>query len=162
MNDLSIPLLSNGETTAGFSNAAMSKRRRHGHILHKQGDLFNRVFSFAMIDSYMQPHLHPGEESCEDIYLVKGTLGILYFDNSGNIMEKFCLEEKCLTHVRVPSKMWHTYIMLTDQVLTYETMDGLYDPATWKIVAPWAPKEGGLEAVEYLMNLKSKFNIQQR
>jgi hypothetical protein len=30
--------------------------------------------------------------------------------------------------VSVPSFTWHTYIMLTDKVITYETMNGIYDP----------------------------------
>ena len=57
----------------------------------------------------------------------------------------------------MPVCTWHTYVMLTDQVVTYETMNGIYDPATWKSMASWAPPEGTLEAKTYLSNLKAAF-----
>jgi hypothetical protein len=45
--------------------------------------------------------------------------------------------------------------MLTDQVIVYEEMDGVYDPSTWKEMASWAPKENTPEAKKYLEMLKN-------
>jgi len=35
-------------------------------------------------------------------------------------------------------------------------MEGVYNPSTWKKMAPWAPSENTLEAPAYLERLKSK------
>lgn len=139
----------------GFCKAYESPRKRYAHILHEPGAEFNEVFNFLLRDSYMQPHLHPGDEKCEEIFLVKGRLALLLFDDGGGVARTFLLEQDGFSHVIVPAFTWHTYVMLTDEVLTYETMSGQYDPSTWKKYASWAAIENSLESETYLRCLKS-------
>lgn len=148
--------LSKNEIVRGLLEASNSSRRRYPKLLHKPGDEFNRVFNFTMGDSYMQPHLHPGEEKIEEIFLVKGRLAIFFFDDSGSIIQIINLKEEGVDFVRVPAYTWHTYVMLTNEVITYETMEGKYDPKNWKSFAPWAPLEGSLESLAYLEFLKAR------
>ena len=157
MNHELIPALADNDLFEGLSKAKNSLRLRHPKILHSPGAEFNTVFNFILCDSYMQPHMHPSAEKHEDIYLISGKLAILYFDDVGALVESNVLEESKLQHIRVPAFTWHTYVMLTDQVITYETMNGIYDPTTWKSMASWAPPEGTLEAKIYLSNLKAAF-----
>jgi len=44
--------------------------------------------------------------------------------------------------------------MLTENVITYETMMGIYQPETWKKFAGWAPRENTLESIDYLALLR--------
>ena len=135
--------------------ADSSEKRRHPKLLHTPGDEFNRVFNLMMLDSYMQPHLHPGDEKIEKIHLIRGKVVAIFFDEEGNVKSSTFLETGGIELIEVPAFTWHTYIMLSDWAVTYETMMGIYEPATWKKFASWAPQEGTSESITYLESLKS-------
>ncbi len=153
---MDIPVLTSSEISECLMMAEASPRRRHPKILHEPGAEFNRVFNFNMHDTYMQPHLHPGEEKIEEIHVVQGRIAVIYFDDNGQVSEVTYLEKGKTEMVRVPAFKWHTYVMLTDSAISYETMMGKYDPKTWKRMASWAPVEGSQECGAYLQFLKNK------
>ena len=154
MNILKIPELQADEIEHNFILADTSKRRRHAKILHASGDEFNQVFNFMHCDSYMQPHLHPGIEKIEKIYIVSGRICVLYFDDLGKCIQKKILENGRIESIEVPAFTWHTYVILSERALTYETMIGVYEPETWKHMANWAPHETSmLESQLYLQKL---------
>lgn len=160
MSDSGIPQLSKREIEEGLSQARSSPRHRYPKLLHQRGAEFNRVFNFITRDSYMQPHLHPGEEKIEKIYIVEGRVATIFFDDQGAVRDVVLLEKGGVECVRVPAFAWHTYVMLTDSAVTYETMMGVYDPTTWKRFAPWAPKEDTTESEAYLIRLRD--SVQKR
>jgi cupin fold WbuC family metalloprotein len=123
--------------------------------MHKKGDYINKVFNFILSDSYMQPHLHPGSEKIEKMYLIKGSFALIIFDDKGNVKETVVLSKGEKEFVSVPAYAWHTYVMLTNEVIVYETMDGVYEPSSWKEMASWAPKENAVGASNYLETLKN-------
>ena len=65
------------------------------------------------------------------------------------------LERGQVEFVEIPAFTWHTYVMLSEHAVTYETMMGKYEPDTWKSSAAWAPPEGSAESVPYLAALKA-------
>ena len=154
MKNNSIPKLSYDEMSTYLLKAADSPRRRYPKILHQPGDEFNQVYNFMMDDTYMQPHLHPGKEKIEKMYLIKGIFAVIYFDDHGEIEKVTHLEHDVLEYIKIPAFTWHTYVMLTDNVVTYETMMGKFDPRTWKTLADWAPEENSHESQSYLEVLK--------
>jgi cupin fold WbuC family metalloprotein len=154
MSNVQIPSLSDQEMDDGIIQARNSDRKRFPKLLHKQGDEFNKVFNFMMHDSYMQPHLHPGSEKIEHIYLIKGRIAALFFDDAGEVKQCAILETGSTELIVVPAFTWHTYVMLTDYAVTYETMVGVYKQETWKEFANWAPREDSLESPDYLALLK--------
>lgn len=156
MNQFNIPTLSEQDIQEGLRSAELSPRRRHPKILHKPGAEFNQVFNFNMHDTYMQPHLHPGEEKIEEIYVVSGKIAVLYFDNAGAITKITHLQKGGTEVIKVPAFTWHTYVMLTDRTVSYETMMGKYDPKTWKHFADWAPLENSEASYDYLNFLKAE------
>jgi cupin fold WbuC family metalloprotein len=154
MQEYLIPKISPNQIEQGFKAASESPRHRFPLILHEQGAKFNQVFNFMLIDSYMQPHCHPSPQMSETIHLVQGCVTVFYFDDKGSITSKFDLEtlpSKCIV---VPPKTWHTYIVKSNQALTYETMYGQYNPFTWKHSPYWAIEEHSPLMLEYLMHLK--------
>ena len=155
MTKLELETLPDRELASGIAQAAKSPKRRFPHILHSPGAEFNRVFNFMMRDSYMQPHLHPSDEKIEDIHLIEGRIAALFFDDTGAIKQCTMLEKGGTELISVPAFTWHTYVMLTDHAITYETMMGIYHPDTWKRLASWAPQEGSSEALPYLESLRS-------
>ena len=114
MSSQTIPSITNTAVAEGFSRARESPRRRYAHILHQPGADFNEVFNFMLKDSYMQPHLHPSDEKCEDIHVLSGQLLLHFFSDSGEVTQSFLMEPFGLSHVRVPAFTWHTYAMLTE------------------------------------------------
>jgi len=152
---MEIPLINAEEVLELKSMAQQSARSRHAKILHAPGAYENKVFNAMLSTSYMQPHQHPGVEKVEKIHLVKGKLCVIFFDNDGNITKRQMLTENGLTLVEVPAYQYHTYIVLSEFALTYETMDGTYDPINWKEMAKWAPPEQTQEAAHYLAKLHS-------
>ena len=155
MVDKIIPILLENEISYHFALANSSIRKRSPKILHKKGDYLNKVFNFILFDSYMHPHLHPGEEKIEKMYLIDGSFALVLFNDKGDINETIILEKGKKESVEVPAFTWHTYVMLKNEVIIYEEMDGVYDPSSWKEMAPWAPLENSSESAIYLEALKA-------
>ncbi len=151
-----IPELSSDDIISHFSVAKDSERCRSPKIIHKQGDYHNRVFNFILEDSYMHPHLHPSEEKVEKMYLLDGSFALIIFNDDGEVTDTYILAKGGRESIDVPAFTWHTYVMLTKEVIVFETMEGVYNPSTWKEMASWAPSENTPDALAYLKMLKSK------
>lgn len=156
MESIDIPPLSDIDIRDGLLQARTSARHRHPKILHQPGDEFNRVFNFMMKDSYMQTHLHPGIEKIEKIYLVQGKIATFFFDDNGLITRCSVLEKGGVEMIEVPAFTWHTYVILSEFAITYETMMGKYEPQTWKKFAVSAPPENSPKCIAYLSLLKAE------
>ena len=137
-----------------FIKAHESQRKRYPLLIHKKGAYLNEVFNFICNDSYMQPHLHPGNEKIEIIKVIKGEAAVIFFDDEGDVLKTTILKPEKNHTVEVPAFTWHTYIMISEEVITYETMHGVYHPETWKTFATWAPAENTIESKKFFDNLK--------
>jgi cupin fold WbuC family metalloprotein len=153
MMDANIPELSEQEIQDFLKLADGSERRRYPKLLHSPGDKFNCVFNFMRQDSYMQPHLHPDAEKIEKIYLIRGKVAVLFFSDQGEIEKCTVLGIGGVELIEVPAFTWHTYVMLADYAVTYETMMGVYHPHTWKKTSDWSPLENTKDASIYLQRL---------
>ncbi len=159
---LKVPDLAEEDVKFGLEAAKNSPRHRYAKILHESGDQFNHVFNFMLPDSYMQTHLHPGPEKIESIYIVRGSVAVIYFDDSGVITDITVLGPTGVPSISVPAYKWHTYVVLSDYAITYETMMGIYKPETWKSMAIWAPEESTAGSKGYLSALKSSTKFATR
>ena len=134
--------------------AQNSPKRRVPKVLHQPGAFFNQVINFVLADSYMQPHQHPAKEKIEEIWLMEGKMAVLFFDDQGKITQVVNLDPQLNNQIAIPAFAWHTYVTLSDHSISYETMNGVYDPATWKTFASWATTENTPESTTYLNQLK--------
>ena len=156
MDNYQIPTINSSELKEGIEKANASERRRFPKILHNPGDEFNRVINFMMKDSYMQTHLHPGVEKIEKIYILEGRIAVFFFDDLGEIIKTTILSKGGIEMIAVPAFTWHTYAILTEYAITYETMMGKYDPQTWKDFFTIAPPENTEESIDFLKKLQLK------
>lgn len=150
-----VPKLTKKEIELLTKQALESPRRRHAKILHQPGSFNNQVFNCICQDSYMQPHLHPGSEKIEEINLISGSLSVIFFDDQGTLLNVKKLTENGDIYIKIPAFTWHTYVVNSAICVTFETMEGVYDPKTWKKMAPWAPKETSSKKSKYLEKIKT-------
>lgn len=149
------PKLKESDIHVLTQKALESPRLRYAEILHNAGDKFNRVINCISRNSYMRPHLHPAPEKIEQITVLHGSLCLFFFGDQGQIVKSKILSENGEHFISVPAFSWHTYVILTDYAVTYETMMGAYDPKTWKTMAKWAPDETSVERFLFLKNLQN-------
>jgi len=155
---MEIPQLSQEEIQKYLTEAKNSERRRALKILHERGAELNHTVNFMMSDTYLQPHNHPFEEGKEKIERYKilgGKLAIVFFDDAGNVTRSVILDEMSEVYAVNPSE-WHTPIVLSEYALCYEEVRGVYDPARYKEMAEWAPKENTSQVPEYINFLKKE------
>ena len=99
--------------------------------------------------------MHPSQEKVESMHLIQGVCAVLLFSGTGSIEKTVILEEDGIRNIQVPAFTWHTYVILSEDAVIYETMMGQYEATTWKTFADWAPSENDPEADNYLRMLQS-------
>jgi cupin fold WbuC family metalloprotein len=144
----------------GIAAAKASPRRRIIMQLHRSGtEGVQRMLNFMHRGSYVRPHCHPERENIEAAAALKGSMGFLVFEPTGEVRSAHRLEAgnpaSCL--VDIEPGVWHTFVPLADDTVILEIKRGPYNAATDKSFAPWAPEEGSPEAEAYLRRLEAVF-----
>ena len=135
--------------------ASQSPRLRANYNLHTSVAEASRFLNVGTSKTYWRPHMH--ENKWEAGTLLEGRLGVLRFDDSGNVLEKVLLDCSDIRVVEVEPQEWHAIVPLSAHVVLFETKKGPYVPETDKVFAPWAPAEGSPNAQAYLQKLKRYF-----
>ena len=135
-----------------------SPRKRANHNFHELTEVYQRFLNVLQKDTYVQPHKHLTPPKPETFIVLKGRLGFLIFDDSGNIKEKHVLEENsdCIG-IDIQPGVWHSIVCLSEHCICFEGKSGPYDPKEDKIFAEWAPSESDERKVFYLKNLEKEF-----
>lgn len=139
----------------GIKASRESERKRMVLPIHRSQDaLVQRIVNFMQPGTYIRPHRHPRSFASESIYIEKGAISLLIFDETGVVSEQHWL------HYNQPGKLidiepnvWHSMIVWYPDTVLIEFKRGPYDAEEDKNFAPWSPKEGSEEAQVYLQNL---------
>jgi len=108
-------------------------------------------------ESYIRPHRHLDLLKDETFMIVRGRLGILIFEDNGEVKEKLLLEADGENiGVDIPAGLFHTAVSLAAGTIFFEAKAGPYVPLTEAEKAGWAP-ENETAAGEYLLALKNEF-----
>ncbi len=150
-----------------LQRAHQSSRRRANHCFHSPSDRLQRMVNVALKGSYFAPHQHKNPDKLEIFTILSGRVIVITFNDQGEITDKVFLsrepengntaaKEKTAFQVEIPPGVWHTLVVLSEEAVLYEIIDGHYHPDTHKKFAPWAPLESDSEAAqEYLEKLIS-------
>ena len=140
--------------------AAAIPRKRLNHNFHDDlADPINRMLNALEPGTYLQPHKHENPDKREVFIVLRGSLVVVFFDESGNPTHFVLLDpDKGNYGVEIPVGAWHTLFALESGSVVYEVKDGPYLPLTDKNFASWAPKEGHPECEEYLRKLFDQYN----
>lgn len=138
--------------------AKVNPRLRKNWNIHP-GDDFpaHRLLNAMEPQSYIRPHRHLDLLKDETFMIVRGSLGILIFEENGKVKEKLLLEADGENiGVDIPAGLFHTAVSLAPGTIFFEAKAGPYVPLTEAEKADWAP-EDGTAAGEYLLSLKNEF-----
>lgn len=139
--------------------ALESPRKRLNHNFHDDlSDPINRMLNAFEPGTYIQPHKHENPDKREVFIVLRGSLVVVFFDNSGTPIDFILLDlEKENFAVEIPAGAWHSLFALESGTVVYEVKDGPYFPISDKNFAKWAPKEGDPNCDEYLKNLTEQY-----
>jgi len=142
-----------------LGQAAQSARLRrnhnfHGSVAHPCQRLLNAVLPGA----YIRPHRHLDPDKAETLAILRGRLGLVFFDEAGTVTGKVVIEAggRCVA-VNIPAGQYHGAVALAPAVVL-EAKAGPYAPHRTDEKAPFAPEEGSPEAPGYLARLVRLFD----
>jgi cupin fold WbuC family metalloprotein len=140
-------------------NASNSPRQRLNLNFHEDlADPMNRMLNAFEPGTYIQPHKHGDPDKREVFIILRGSLIVAIFDETGNPTDFVLLDPKKGTYaLEIPPGVWHSVISLESGTVVYEIKDGPYLPITDKNFATWAPKEGDVNCDDYLARLTEKY-----
>lgn len=142
-----------------IQKAKNSPRGRMNHNFHDDlADPINRMLNAFEPGTYIQPHKHETPDKREVFIVLRGSLVVVFFDDSGTPTDFVLLDrDKGNYAVEIPVGTWHTVIALESGSVVYEVKDGPYFPISDKNFASWAPKEGDATFSEYIEQLTNLY-----
>ena len=144
----------------GIDASRESPRKRIMLPMHRTTtEGVQRMVNYLQRDSYIKPHQHPMPECIENLAVLQGAMGVLAFDEEGNVIAAYRLvagdAASCM--IDIEQGVWHTLVPLADDTVVLEIKRGPYDAKTDKAFAKWAPDEGTPESLEWLRKMELLF-----
>lgn len=135
--------------------ARTSPRGRRNRNFHPRDDYpANRLLNAIEPGSYVMPHRHLDPTKDETILVVRGCLGLLVFDDDGEVRQVLRMGPDLPTlGVDLVHGTWHSVVALEPGTVFFEAKAGPYLPLDAAERAPWAPAEGDVAAAAYLAQL---------
>jgi len=132
--------------------AQKSERKRTHYNLHQSyNDPVQRMCIALQKGTYVRPHHHPQANKWELIITLKGSIGLVVFDQSGVIIQKEVLRAgDSLCGMELTPNTWHTIFPISKEAVIMEVKEGPYIPAQESDFTEWSPKEGSGEVHHFL------------
>lgn len=139
--------------------ARQSARLRRNHNFHAaDDDASHRLINAMEPGSYVMPHRHLHPDKDETFVVLRGTFGLLLFDDTGAVFEARLLRAGgAALGANVPHGVWHSLVSFEPGGVFLEAKGGPYAPLTVEERAPWAPPEGDPAVAAYLASMESRF-----
>ena len=107
---------------------------------------FQNMIILHRQSQYYRPHSH--SKNGEAYHLIEGELGIPFFDETGEIVERVHLSVNNRIIVRIPIHHIHAMYPLTKFVIFHESKSGPFVPGEDISYPSWAPKTNNEEAIK--------------
>jgi cupin fold WbuC family metalloprotein len=131
--------------------ALASQRLRTNHNFHSGNeDNPHRFLNVMARGTYVPPHRHLHPPKSETFLLLEGKIGLFLFDDAGNVTQAEVLGGTQRLGADIPPGVWHTLVVLTPFVVSFEVKPGPYVEKGDKEFPSWAPRESDAEAGVYL------------
>lgn len=124
------------------SEATLSPRKRKNFNFHKQDETVQRFLNVMQPDTYVTPHKHQGADNFEFYCLLQGAIGVLVFNELGEVVDKVKLSATGKTRgFELAGDTYHTVVCLERDTVVLEAKEGPYDPHAMKFPLPGFPDE---------------------
>ena len=141
---------------------ALSRPRlRCNFNLHQEQDSVQRFLNVLQPGTYVRPHRHCRErlgEGFECFVVLQGAIGLLVFDEAGEIRQRETLHSLGpLRGVELSEGHFHSLVALEPASVMFELKQGPYQPLEDKDFHPGFPLEGTAEAQQQERAWRSLF-----
>ena len=139
--------------------AAGNPRGRQHHNLHQMQEPCHRMVVGLQPATYIPPHRHLSNDKAETLLVLRGKLGVLIFDENGQLLDKrVLLADGESLGVDLPPGVFHGLVVLEPDSVMFECKAGPYRPVGDGELAPWAPREGEPEVAQYQAWMRAQFD----
>ena len=152
-------LITNELLDSVILEAKKSPRKRKNYNFHPRDESrCNRLLNALEPGTYIRPHRHLDPEKEELMLLMRGKMGMIFFDDAGNVIETALLAVGSdIFGIDIPSGAYHSLVCLEPGTLFLEAKAGPYRPFLPQEMAPWSPAEQDAEAAGYCTGLERLF-----
>ena len=152
-------LITNELLDAVTLEAKGNPRRRKNFNFHPSDESrCNRLLNALEPGTYIRPHRHLDPEKEELMLLLRGKMGMIFFDDAGNVESTALLAVGSdIFGIDIPAGTYHSLVCLEPGTLFLEAKAGPYRPFLPEEVAPWAPAEQETGADSYRDTLEHLF-----
>ena len=139
--------------------AARSGPRRRAHrTLHQTPEQpCQRMLVAIEPDSYVPPHRHLDPHKAESLVVLRGELGVLWFEPSGALVGTARLRPADVGGVDIPAGLFHSVLALEPGTVFFEAKAGPWHPLQAAEQADFAPREGAPGAAAFLTRMRGGF-----
>ncbi|MGE8177407.1 WbuC family cupin fold metalloprotein [Pseudomonas fluorescens] len=139
--------------------AAANPRGRQHHNFHQMEEPCHRMAVGLQPSTYVPPHRHLSDDKAETLLVLKGRLGVLVFNDAGQVIDKRILECGGGTlGIDLPAGVYHGLVVLEADSVMFECKAGPYRPVGEGEHAHWAPREGEPGVAEYQAWMRAQFD----
>jgi cupin fold WbuC family metalloprotein len=155
-----ISLIDNALLDEVTAEAEASPRRRKNRNFHtSDAQPAHRLLNAIEPGSYVMPHRHLDSNKDETMIVLRGTLGLVTFDDEGVVVDALTVSpDGPVLGADIPHGTWHTVFALEPGTVFFEAKAGPYVPPGANEKAHWAPAEGDAHAAMYLARLATLFD----
>ena len=136
--------------------AKASPRQRKNRNFHlADDDVCHRLLNALEPQTYIPPHRHLHPNKGESIVILRGRVGVLFFDAQGQVTQRCVLQPGGeIMGVDIAPGTFHSVVALEPGTVFFEAKAGPYMPVTPDERASFAPAENAPDAVAFLAGMK--------
>ncbi|MCE2949375.1 MAG: WbuC family cupin fold metalloprotein [bacterium] len=142
------------------ASARASTRRRKNQNFHPSNHYpSNRLLNAIEPDSYVPPHRHLDPTKDETLFVLRGAIGVLLFDEAGTVLDQRVLRAggDCVG-IDIPHGVIHSLVALEEGTVVFEAKAGPFVERMPVELAAFAPPEDAPDAVGFLHWMRSRFD----
>ncbi|MGB3613339.1 MAG: WbuC family cupin fold metalloprotein [Elainellaceae cyanobacterium] len=130
--------------------ASASTRLRKNHNFHALDERVQRFINVMQPGTYVRPHCHhrdPGVNGFEFFLVLQGSIGILVFDERGQVIRQHRVSDRgSVRAIELSEGTYHTLVALAPNTAMLEIKEGPYSAKTDKAFMSNFPEEGTPES----------------
>ena len=155
---LSEPVLISSKTIDDLKRIAIQGKKDLRICLHESSvDMFHNMIIVQHLSDFYPPHKHPIKPEC--YHIIEGELGVIHFDDAGNIIKTCLLDAKNNFIYRVRSNEYHVILPLSELVVYHESKPGPFLRKEDLVEPGWMPNKDDEQAVKrYNKSIFEVFN----